>query len=73
MEHHGDLRKHAKDDQKHIEMAVDDDTIVGELVARLGATEREEWNAALDGQVVYPTDRLVDGASVIVFPPIAGG
>ncbi len=69
----GDLRKHAKGEETQVEVDVSEGTTVGELVEQLGLKEGEAWTAAVNGEVVYAEDKLPDGASLIVFPPIAGG
>ncbi len=73
VEAHGDLRKYIAGGEKRMEVEVEDGTTVGAFLARIGITKDEAWNAALNGQLVYPEDQLIDGAVLLIFPPIAGG
>ena len=66
------LRKHL-DNHEKIEVEVAEGTTIGELVASFGVAQTEARNAAIDGQIVYPDDPVVDGCEVMVIPPIAGG
>ena len=66
------LRKHADDGEKLV-IEVEEGTTIGELVSQLGVSKNTAWNAAVDGQIVYPDDPVTEGSRVIIFPPIAGG
>jgi hypothetical protein len=43
------------------------------VLERLGVTREQTWNAAMNGNLAYSTDIVTKDATLIVFPPIAGG
>ena len=69
----GILQQYVKDGKKPIEVEVEAGATVGELMTQLGVPEDAAWNAALDGKLIYVADPLVEGAALMVFPPLAGG
>ena len=73
IEMHGPLQRFNKGGQSRAELEVEDNLSVGDLLTRLGMDMGEPWNAALDGTLARPSDRLSDGALLMVFPPIEGG
>lgn len=48
-------------------------TTVGTAIKALGAPDGTQWNAAIDGVLVYADTVLNDGDSILVFTPIQGG
>jgi sulfur carrier protein ThiS len=73
IEAQGVLQKFIKGNGKRMEVEVEDGTTVGALLHQIGVTKDVDYNAALDGQLVYPDDPLIDGATLVIFLPIAGG
>ncbi len=69
----GILQQYVEDGKKPIEVEVEACATVGELMTQLGVPEEAAWNAALDGKLIYAADSLVEGAALMVFPPLAGG
>lgn len=69
----GDLQQYAKNGRKPFEVDVEDGTTVRALIAQLGVPKEATWNASLEGHLIYATDRLAEGAALIVFPPLGGG
>lgn len=54
-------------------LEVPEGTTVGEAAQRLGITANMPWIASMDGKLVDSGLALVEGARILVFPPIAGG
>ena len=50
-----------------------DGSTVGDALRALGTSETAQWNAAINGQLVYADTVLNDGDSILVFTPIQGG
>ncbi len=73
LEMHDALQRFNPGGQRRAELDVPDGVTVAQLLASLGMDMDEPWNAALDGTLAAPTDRLRDGSQLIVFPPITGG
>ena len=73
LEMHDALQRFSPGGQRRVELDVQDGLTVAQLLASLGMDMDEPWNAALDGTLAAPTDRLRRGSRLIVFPPIAGG
>ena len=73
VEAQGVLQKFIKGDGKRMAVEVEDGTTVGVLLHQIGVTKDVDYNAALNDQLVYPEDPLIDGATLFIFPPIAGG
>lgn len=73
IEMHGPLQRFNKGGQPRAELDVEDNLTVRDLLTNLGMDMDEPWNAALDGTLARPSDRLSDGALLMVFPPIEGG
>jgi molybdopterin converting factor small subunit len=69
----GNLRQYAGDGGTHLELEVEDGATVGEIITQLGISADVTWNAAVDGKLVYAADPLPRGATLLVFPPLAGG
>jgi sulfur carrier protein ThiS len=69
----GPLQRYNKGGQRRAELELDAGMSVHELLASLGMDMEEPWNAALDGTLARPSDRVSDGSSLLVFPPIEGG
>lgn len=73
IEMHGPLQRFNKGGQPRAELEVEDNLTVRDLLTNLGMDMDEPWNAALDGALARPSDRLSEGALLMVFPPIEGG
>ena len=46
---------------------------VGAAMKALGVTDGTQWNAAINGELVYADTVVNDGDSILVFTPIQGG
>lgn len=73
LEMHDALQRFSPGGQRRVELDVRDGATVAQLLASLGMDMDEPWNAALDGTLAAPEDRVHSGSLLIVFPPIAGG
>ena len=73
LEMQGPLQRFNKGGQPRAVLDLEDDLTVQELLARLGMDMDQPWNAALNGTLARPADRVTDGAVLLVFPPIDGG
>ena len=73
IEMYGPLRRFNKGGQPRAELDLQDDLTVRDLLVNLGMDMDEPWNAALDGTLAAPSDKLSDGSLLLVFPPIEGG
>jgi molybdopterin converting factor small subunit len=73
VELHGHLQAYAKDGDKCVDVELQEGATVGALITQLGVPEGTTWNAAMDGKLVYTNDPLVEGAFLMLFPPLAGG
>ena len=70
---HGALQRFNKGGQLRAELDLQDDLSVRDLLMSLGMDMDEPWNAALDGTLARPSDKVSDGSLLMVFPPIEGG
>jgi hypothetical protein len=70
---HGPLQRYNKGGQLRADLVVDGNLTVRDLLVSLGMDMDEPWNAALDGTLADPSDKLSDGSLLLVFPPIEGG
>jgi len=73
IEMHGPLQRFNKGGQPKAELDLADNLTVHDALVSLGMDMDEPWNAALDGTLARPSDRLSDGSILLVFPPIEGG
>ena len=73
IEMHGPLQRFNKGGQPRAELDVEDNLTVRDLLTNLGMDMDEPWNAALDGTLAAPSDRLSEGSLLMIFPPIEGG
>lgn len=73
LEMHGALQRFNKGGLPRAELDLQDDLTVHELLTSLGMDMDEPWNAALNGTLARPGDRVTDGSLLMVFPPIEGG
>ena len=73
IEMQGALQRFNKGGQPRAELDLEGNPSVQELLASLGMDMDEPWNAALNGTLAKPADRLSDGSLLLVFPPIEGG
>ena len=73
IEMHGPLQRFNQGGQARAELDVEDNLTVRDLLMRLGMDMDEPWNAALDGTLARPSDKVSDGSLLMVFPPIEGG
>lgn len=69
----GPLQQFNKGGQPRAELDVADNLTVHDLLASLGMDMDAPWNAALNGSLARPSDKVSDGALLLVFPPIEGG
>ena len=70
---HGPLQRFNRGGQPRAELDLQDGLTVHELLLQLGMDLDEPWNAALDGTLAKPSDKVSDGSLLMVFPPIDGG
>jgi len=70
---HGALQRFNKGGQLRAELDLEDDLSVGDLLMSLGMDMDEPWNAALNGTLARPSDKVSEGSLLMVFPPIEGG
>ena len=70
---HGPLQRFNKGGQPRAELDLQDGLSVHELLLQLGMDMDEPWNAALDGTLAKPSDKVSEGSLLMVFPPIDGG
>jgi len=73
IEMHGPLQRFNKGGQPRAILDVEDNLSVHDLLASLGMDMDAPWNAALDGTLARPSDKVSDGSMLMVFPPIEGG
>ena len=73
LEMQGPLQRFNKGGQPRAVLDLEDNLTVQDLLARLGMDMDEPWNAALNGTLARPADRVTDGSILLVFPPIDGG
>jgi len=69
----GPLQRFNKGGQPRAELDLDEAMSVHDLLVSLGMDMDEPWNAALDGTLARPSDRISEGSMLLVFPPIEGG
>ena len=69
----GPLQRFIKDQQRRVEVEVEEGTTLLGLLIQLGIDTNEPWNASLNGTLGHSSNVLTEESSVIVFPPIAGG
>lgn len=50
-----------------------DGATVSDAMKALGTSDRTQWNAAIDGVLVYADTALNEGDRILVFAPIQGG
>ena len=70
---HGPLQRFNKGGRLRAELDLEHDLSVHDLLLRLGMDMSEPWNAALNGTLAKPSDKVSDGSVLMVFPPIDGG
>lgn len=73
IEMQGPLQRYNKGGQPRAELDLEGDLTVHELLVSLGMDMDAPWNAALNGTLARASDKLSDGALLLVFPPIEGG
>jgi molybdopterin converting factor small subunit len=73
VEMYGSFQQFNKGGQRRVELDLEDELSVRDLLTSLGVDVNEPWNAGLNGRLASPSDRVSDGALLIVFPPIEGG
>lgn len=73
LEMYGPFQQFNKDGQLRAELELEEDLSVRALLTNLGMDIEAPWNAALNGTLAEPEDKLSDGSLLIVFPPIEGG
>ena len=70
---HGPLQRFNKGGQPRAELELEGNLTVRDLLVSLGMDMDEPWNAALDGTLAKPSDKVSEGSLLMVFPPIDGG
>ncbi len=73
IEMQGPLQRYNKGGQARAELDLEDGLSVHDLLVSLGMDMDAPWNAALNGTLARPSDKVSDGAILLVFPPIEGG
>lgn len=73
VEMQGALQRFNQGGQPRVELDLEEGLSVHDVLVRLGMDMDEPWNAALNGTLARPSDRLSEGAELLVFPPIEGG
>jgi hypothetical protein len=73
LEMHGPFQRLIKGGAQRVELDLEGGLTVHEVLAGLGMDMDEPWNAALNGTLARPSDRVSDGSLLLVFPPIEGG
>ena len=73
VEMHGPLQRFNKGGQPRAELELEGNLTVRDLLVSLGMDMDEPWNAALDGTLAKPSDKVSEGSLLMVFPPIDGG
>ena len=69
----GPLRRSLGEGQSTATVSLPDGATVTVALAAVGIDEGTEWNASVNGQLVYGDMELSDGDHLLVFSPIAGG
>ena len=69
----GPLRRFIADAGNPTTVDIPDDGTVSDTLGAVGIPDAENWNAAVEGQLVYSGSALKDGDRLLVFSPIAGG
>ncbi|MBX3453642.1 MoaD/ThiS family protein [Ferrovibrio sp.] len=69
---HGNLRRFLPDGVSSMQLALPDNTDIGQVIQRLRA-QHDIWVASIDNEAVPLSTRLHDGASVDFFPHLEGG
>jgi len=69
----GPLRRFITDADNPATVDVPDQGTVSDALGVVGIPEAENWNAAVEGQLVYSDSSLKDGDRLLVFSAIAGG
>jgi hypothetical protein len=70
---YGPLQRFNKGGLQKAELDLRDDLTVRDLLVYLGMDMDEPWNAALNGTLARPSDKISEGSLLMVFPPIEGG
>jgi molybdopterin converting factor small subunit len=70
---YGPLQRFNQGGQPRAVLDLEDSLTVRDLLISLGMDMDQPWNAALNGTLAGPSDRLSDGSLLMVFPPIEGG
>jgi len=73
VELYGRHQRFLKEEQRTVELEVEENATIMDLLLKLGVDPNEPWNASLDGRLAYPSDVVSEGSIVILFPPIGGG
>lgn len=73
VEMQGALQRFNQGGQPRVELDLEEGLSVHDVLVRLGMDMDEPWNAALNGTLARPSDRLSEGSELLVFPPIEGG
>lgn len=69
----GPLRRHLEEGRASVTVSLRPGSTVADALASIGIEEGAQWNASIDGQLVYRDVEISDGDHLLVFSPIAGG
>jgi sulfur carrier protein ThiS len=69
----GPLRKHLEEGTNTAVVSVPDGSTVIDALAAIGISENVQWNASVNGQLVYRDTAISDQDHLLVFTPIEGG
>ncbi|NQW16969.1 MAG: MoaD/ThiS family protein [Chloroflexi bacterium] len=69
----GPLRRHLEEGHKSATVTLPDGATVTDALSALGVSEDAQWNASIEGQLVYGDAEVSDGDHLLVFSPIEGG
>jgi sulfur carrier protein ThiS len=69
----GPLRRALGEGRTSATVTLPDGATVTVALAAIGIDRDKEWNASINGQLVYGDMELSNGDHLLVFSPIAGG
>ena len=69
----GPLRKHLDEGTSTATVNVPKGSTVIDALAAIGISEDTQWNASVNGQLVYRDTAISDQDHLLVFSPIEGG
>ncbi len=69
----GPLRRSLGEDRTSTTVSLPEGATVTVALAAIGIDKDTEWNASINGQLIYGDMELSNGDHLLVFSPIAGG